>query len=295
MTTTKGIILAAGRGTRLMPATLSASKPLLPVYDKPMIYYPLENLIRMGIKDILFIVQEDDLYIFQKIFGSGKHVGLNFSYEIQKEQRGIADAYFIAENFLDNSPSVLALSDNVFLGKKFINFATSALEKMINSGSSIFGLLVPDPEKFGVIELDQNDKIIGIEEKPSKPKSNLINPGMYFFDPDASYYAKSLKPSSRGELEITDLIKIYLNNQKLELQKLDKSIIWHDAGNAQALLDASHKVQKYETENNIKVGSYEIAAFEKNLIQLSDLDNIAEKFIKSDYGKIIKNYINNYQ
>lgn len=290
---TKGIILAAGKGTRLMPATIPASKPLLPLYDKPMIYYPLETLIRLGIKDILFIVQEDDLLIFKKTFGSGSDVGLNFSYEIQNVQRGIADAYFIADKYLDGNPSVLALSDNIFLGKKYFDYANSALLKMQDLGGSVFGLPVPDPEKFGVIELDENNNIIGIEEKPSKPKSNLIIPGFYFFDSDASEYAKTLKPSNRGELEITDLIEIYLSKKKLALEILDNSIIWHDTGNANALLEAAQKVKLYEENNELKIGSYEIASFEKGFINKNELNNIAEKLIKSDYGKYIKEYLTN--
>ena len=290
---TKGIILAAGKGTRLMPATIPASKPLLPLYDKPMIYYPLETLIRLGIKDILFIVQEDDLLIFKKTFGSGSDVGLNFSYEIQNVQRGIADAYFIADKYLDGNPSVLALSDNVFLGKKYFDYANSALLKMQDVGGSVFGLPVPDPEKFGVIELDENNNIIGIEEKPSKPKSNLIIPGFYFFDSDASEYAKTLKPSNRGELEITDLIEIYLSKKKLALEILDNSIVWHDTGNANALLEAAQKVKLYEENNELKIGSYEIASFEQGFINKNDLNNIAEKLIKSDYGKYIKEYLTN--
>jgi glucose-1-phosphate thymidylyltransferase len=290
---TKGIILAAGKGTRLMPATIPASKPLLPLYDKPMIYYPLETLIRLGIKDILFIVQEDDLLIFKKTFGSGSDVGLNFSYEIQNVQRGIADAYFIADKYLDGSPSVLALSDNIFLGKKYFDYANSALLKMQDLGGSVFGLPVPDPEKFGVIELDENNNIIGIEEKPSKPKSNLIIPGFYFFDSDASEYAKTLKPSNRGELEITDLIEIYLSKKKLALEILDNSIVWHDTGNANALLEAAQKVKLYEENNELKIGSYEIASFEKGFINKNELNNIAEKLIKSDYGKYIKEYLTN--
>ena len=290
---TKGIILAAGKGTRLMPATIPASKPLLPLYDKPMIYYPLETLIRLGIKDILFIVQEDDLLIFKKTFGSGSDVGLNFSYEIQNVQRGIADAYFIADKYLDGSPSVLALSDNIFLGKKYFDYANSALLKMQDLGGSVFGLPVPDPEKFGVIELDENNNIIGIEEKPSKPKSNLIIPGFYFFDSDASQYAKTLKPSNRGELEITDLIEIYLSKKKLALEILDNSIIWHDTGNANALLEAAQKVKLYEENNELKIGSYEIASFEQGFINKNELNNIAEKLIKSDYGKYIKEYLTN--
>ena len=290
---TKGIILAAGKGTRLMPATIPASKPLLPLYDKPMIYYPLETLIRLGIKDILFIVQKDDLLIFKKTFGSGSDVGLNFSYEIQNVQRGIADAYFIADKYLDGNPSVLALSDNVFLGKKYFDYANSALLKMQDVGGSVFGLPVPDPEKFGVIELDENNNIIGIEEKPSKPKSNLIIPGFYFFDSDASEYAKTLKPSNRGELEITDLIEIYLSKKKLALEILDDSIVWHDTGNANALLEAAQKVKLYEENNELKIGSYEIASFEQGFINKNDLNNIAEKLIKSDYGKYIKEYLTN--
>ena len=290
---TKGIILAAGKGTRLMPATIPASKPLLPLYDKPMIYYPLETLIRLGIKDILFIVQEDDLLIFKKTFGSGSDVGLNFSYEIQNVQRGIADAYFIADKYLDGNSSVLALSDNIFLGKKYFDYANSALLKMQDVGGSVFGLPVPDPEKFGVIELDENNNIIGIEEKPSKPKSNLIIPGFYFFDSDASEYAKTLKPSNRGELEITDLIEIYLSKKKLALEILDNSIIWHDTGNANALLEAAQKVKLYEENNELKIGSYEIASFEKGFINKNELNNIAEKLIKSDYGKYIKEYLTN--
>jgi len=291
--TTKGIILAAGKGTRLMPATLPAPKPLLPLYDKPMIYYPLETLIRMGIKDILFIVQKNDLSTFQNTFSSGEHVGLNFSYEIQETQRGIADAYFIAENFLQKSPSVLALSDNVFLGKNYFDYANQALDKMKKIGGSVFGLPVPDPEKFGVIEFDVNEKIIGIEEKPSNPKSNLIIPGMYFFDSEAPLHAKTLKPSTRGELEITDLIQIYLQNNKLDLQKLDDSIVWHDTGNAEALLSASLKVKQYEIDHSLKLGSYEIAAYENNFIEINDLEKIADNFKKSDYGQSIRKYINN--
>ena len=290
---TKGIILAAGKGTRLMPATIPASKPLLPLYDKPMIYYPLETLIRLGIKNILFIVQEDDLLIFKKTFGSGSDVGLNFSYEIQNIQRGIADAYFIANKYLDGNPSVLALSDNIFLGKKYFDYANSALLKMQDVGGSVFGLPVPDPEKFGVIELDENNNIIGIEEKPSKPKSNLIIPGFYFFDSDASEYAKTLKPSNRGELEITDLIEIYLSKKKLALEILDNSIVWHDTGNANALLEAAQKVKLYEENNELKIGSYEIASFEQGFINKNELNNIAEKLIKSDYGKYIKEYLTN--
>ncbi|MEL0248198.1 MAG: sugar phosphate nucleotidyltransferase, partial [Pelagibacteraceae bacterium] len=221
--------------------------------------------------------------------GSGEDTGLNFSYKIQKIQRGISDAYFIAEDYLSGSSSVLALSDNIFLGKKYFNYAEQALSKMHQIGSSVFGLPVPDPEKFGVIELDEKDNIIGIEEKPANPKSNLIIPGMYFFDSNACELVKTLKPSARGELEITDLIEIYLSQNKLALQRLDETIVWHDTGNADALLEAAQKVKNYEKENEIKMGSYEIAAYEKGFIDKDQLLNIAQKFSKSDYGQYIKN------
>ena len=288
---TKGILLAAGQGTRLMPATLPLSKPLLPLYDKPMIYYPLETLVRLGIKEILFIIQESDVPIFQNTFGTGEELGLTFQYEIQKVQRGIADAYLIAKDFLGNSPSVLALSDNIFLGEKYFEFANAALKKMQVLGGSVFGLPVPDPEKYGVIELNSDNKIIGIEEKPLVPKSNFIIPGLYFFDSKATELVKQLKPSKRGELEITDLIQIYLEQGRLDLQILDNSIQWHDTGNAEAMLNASIKVKNYEKEYNKKIGSYEIAAYEMGLINKEQLLKIAKKYIKADYGQFIINYL----
>ena len=288
---TKGILLAAGQGTRLMPATLPLSKPLLPLYDKPMIYYPLETLVRLGIKEILFIIQESDVSVFQKTFGTGDELGLTFKYQIQKVQRGIADAYLIAKDFLGDSSSVLALSDNIFLGEKYFDFANAALKKMQVLGGSVFGLSVPNPENFGVIELNSDNKIIGIEEKPLMPKSNLIIPGLYFFDGEATELAKQLKPSQRGELEITDLIQIYLDQGRLDLQILDNSIQWHDTGNAEAMLNASIKVKTYEKENNTKIGSYEIAAYEMGLINKEQLLKVAKKYIKSDYGQFIINYL----
>ena len=288
---TKGILLAAGQGTRLMPATLPLSKPLLPLYDKPMIYYPLETLVRLGIKEILFIIQEGDVPVFQKTFGTGDELGLTFKYQIQKVQRGIADAYLIAKDFLGDSSSVLALSDNIFLGEKYFDYANAALKKMQILGGSVFGLSVPNPENFGVIELNSDNKIIGIEEKPLMPKSNFIIPGLYFFDDEATELAKQLKPSQRGELEITDLIQIYLDQGRLDLQILDNSIQWHDAGNADAMLNASIKVKTYEKENNTKIGSYEIAAYEMGLINKEQLLKVAKKYIKSDYGQFIINYL----
>ncbi|MAV83162.1 MAG: glucose-1-phosphate thymidylyltransferase [Pelagibacteraceae bacterium] len=290
----KGILLAAGKGTRLMPASMPLSKPLLPLYDKPMIYYPLETLIRIGVKDILFIVQEEDIPVYKNVFGNGEDVGLNFYYEVQQTQRGISDAYVIAENFLNSSPSVLALCDNVFLGINYFDYAKLALDKMIKNGASIFAIQAENPKKFGVIELDKNENIVGIEEKPEKPKSNLVIPGMYFFDKEATELVKQIKPSKRGELEITDLIKLYLKNKKLGLQILDNSIKWHDTGNSQAMIEASISIRNYEKENKLKIGLYEIAAFEMGFIDKKQLLKLAQKFNKSDYGKFIVEYSKNY-
>jgi glucose-1-phosphate thymidylyltransferase len=289
----KGILLAAGNGTRLLPATLPISKTLLPLYDKPMIYYPLETLIRLGITEILFIVQEKDIPVFKKTFGTGEEVGLTFQFVVQKFQKGIPDAYVIAEEFLNDSPSVLALSDNIFLGDKYFEFANAALKQMQNLGASVFGLSVPDPEKFGVVELNSNNKIIGIEEKPIDPKSNLIIPGFYFFDNMVTKLVKQLEPSKRGELEITDLIKIYLDQGKLDIQILNNSIQWHDTGTAEAMLEASIKVQNYEKKYDKKIGSYEIAAYEMGLISKDQLMKIANKFIKAEYGLFINKYLKN--
>ncbi len=288
---TKGIILAAGKGTRLMPATLPFSKPLLPIYDKPMIYYPLENLIRLGIKEILFITKENEISIFKDIFGSGKDFGLTFEYKIQKIQKGISDAYLIAQDFLKKSPSVLALSDNIFLGEKYFEFANSALKKMQKKGGCIFAQNSANPEKFGVIELGANNQIMSIEEKPSEPKSKLIIPGFYFFDGEASTLVKKVKPSKRGELEITDLIKIYMSENKLDTQFLDESVQWFDAGNPESMLKAAINVKNYEKKYFKKIGSYEIACYEMGYIDRNQLLKIAKKFNKSDYGQFIIKYL----
>ena len=290
---TKGILLAAGNGTRLMPATLPISKPLLPVFDKPMIYYPLETLIRLGIKEILFITQEKDVSVFKDIFGTGEEVGLTFEYKIQNVQKGISDAYFLAKNFLKDSSSVLALSDNIFFGQNYLNSSIQALKKMQISGGSIFGIQVENPENFGVIELDTANKIIGIEEKPYHPKSNYIIPGLYFLDKDASKLVKKLKPSKRGELEITDLLKIYLNHGKLDMQILDNSIHWHDAGSPKSMLEASIAVKNFEEKYNKKIGLYEIAAYDMDFISKKQLLKIAEKYTNTDYGRFIINYLKN--
>ena len=289
----KGIILAAGKGTRLMPATLSASKPLLPLYDKPMIYYPLETLIRLGIKDILFIVQEEDLKIFKNIFGTGDQLGLNFSYLVQPIQRGISDAYLIAENFVKGSSSVLALCDNLFIGKDYFYHANQALKKMQESGSCVFGLEVPDPEKFAVVEFDKQGKVVGVEEKPTRPKTNTIIPGLFFFDSKSTEFAKNIKPSNRGELEICDLYLQYLKIAQFSIEMLDKSIQWFDAGSADSLLEASNALKKYSQSSKNYLGYYEIASYEMKFSSKEQLQKVGNSLKSSQYGQNILSYLAN--
>ena len=289
----KGIILAAGKGTRLMPATLSASKPLLPLYDKPMIYYPLETLIRLGIKDILFIVQEEDLKIFKNIFGTGDQLGLNFSYLVQPIQRGISDAYLIAENFVKGSSSVLALCDNLFIGKDYFYHVNQALKKMQESGSCVFGLEVPDPEKFAVVEFDKQGKVVGVEEKPTRPKTNTIIPGLFFFDSKSTEFAKNIKPSNRGELEICDLYLQYLKINQFNIEMLDKSIQWFDAGSADSLLEASNALKKYSQSSKNYLGYYEIASYEMKFSSKEQLQKVGNSLKPSQYGQNILSYLAN--
>ena len=288
---TKGILLAAGKGTRLMPATLPLSKALLPVYDKPMIYYPLETLVRLGIKDILFIIQEYDVALFKKIFGTGEEVGLNFSYEIQKVQRGISDAYIIANNFLNGAPSVLALSDNIFLGKKYFDYAKLAHQKMLEVGGGVFGLPVPDPEKFGVIELDANNQIIGIEEKPLHPKSDLIIPGMYFFDHMATEFVKQLTPSKRGELEITDLLKMYKNNKKLYVDYIGRGGAWLDTGSIEDFYKTTAFVSSIENRQGLKIACIEEIAFINKWINKIQIKNSIKFYSVCEYSEYLKKLI----
>jgi len=289
----KGIILAAGKGTRLMPATLSASKPLLPLYDKPMIYYPLETLIRLGIKDIVFIIQEDDLKLFKNIFGTGDQLGLNFSYLIQHEQKGISDAYLIAEKYINGSPSVLALSDNIFIGKNYFDHVNQALKKMLDSGACVLGLEVSDPEKFAVVEFDDSGKVVGIEEKPLKPKTNTIIPGLYFFDSKSTEFAKNIKPSKRGELEICDLYLQYLDINQFNIEAINNSIQWFDAGSADSLLEASNALKKYSQSSKNYLGYYEIASYEMKFSSKEQLQKIGNSLKSSQYGQNILSYLAN--
>lgn len=286
----KGIILAAGKGTRLYPATKTVCKPLVPVYDKPLIYYPLSVLIQAGITDVLIIVPPDDLGPFVNLFGDGSDIGINISYKEQKVQRGIADAFIVGQKFIGKDTVCLILGDNIFYGSCMSN----AIEKAINNetGASIFGLKVEDPRPFGVVEFDKNGRAISIEEKPEKPKSNYIVPGLYFYDNDVVEIAKNLKPSARGELEITAVNDIYLKRKKLNVIALE-DLIWLDAGTADSLLEASITVCKTQKNHSTNIACIEYEAYKKGYITLEHLKTIGESMKKTSYGRYILNICEN--
>ena len=260
----KGIILAAGAGTRLSPATLPISKILLPVYDRPMIYYPLNSLISAGIKDILIITNESDLPNFKRTLGDGSQFGVNIQYEIQYVQRGISDAFIIGEEFIGNNSVCLILGDNIFYGPKMDDLMKEAGK--LTSGATVFGMPVPDPERFGVVAFDENMKVTSIEEKPKQPKSNYAVVGLYFYDNNVSKMAKLLKPSARGELEITDLNKLYLEEGKLQVKLFDEDTKWIDAGTFDSLLESSTFICNEEKKIGQKILCPEITAYRKGFV-----------------------------
>lgn len=274
----KGIILAGGSGTRLYPITKVVSKQLLPIYDKPMIYYPLSTLMLAGIRDILIISTPNDLPNFQKLFGSGKQIGINLEYASQPSPDGLAQALIIAESFLNGSPSALILGDNIFYGSNFQKILKKA---NLNNKSTIFAYHVNEPKRYGIVEFNKNN-ILDIEEKPLKPKSNFAITGLYFYDQNAPNYAKGLRPSKRKELEITDLNKIYLKKNKLELEVLDRGYIWMDAGTNESLLETQYIIQSTERRQGRKIGCIEEIAInnkwitKKNLIQSNKIKNSSE-------------------
>ena len=288
----KGIILAGGAGTRLFPASLPISKILLTIYNKPMIYYPLTTFLRAGIKDILIITNEADYENFRKLLGDGSQIGINIKYRIQYVQKGIADAFLIGEDFIDKDSVALILGDNIFYGNNFGQIMKNAISK--NNGATIFGYEVSDPERFGVVEFDENKKVLSLEEKPLKPKSNYAVTGLYFYDNNVCKYAQKLKPSKRGELEITDLNKIYLEKGKLDVELLDKSFEWLDTGTHDSMLEASNYVKKQE-KNGISIGCIEEAAYIEGFIPAKDLFKNLEKYGDKNeyYNNIRKMLISN--
>ena len=284
----KGIILAGGSGTRLHPLTLAVSKQLMPVYDKPMIYYPLSTLMRAGIKDILIISTPHDMPLFQKLLGDGKSLGCNFNYKIQEVPNGLAQAFVIGEEFIGNDSVALILGDNIFYGSKMEDL----LKKNKNpDGGVVFAYHVSNPKRYGVVEFDKNNIAISIEEKPENPKSNFAVPGLYFYDNDVVGIAKSLKPSPRGEYEITDVNKIYLERNKLKVGILDRGTAWLDTGTFSSLMQTGQFVEVIEERQGLKIGCIEEIAFKQGFIDASQLEKLAKPLIKSGYGKYLLSLI----
>ncbi|MBQ8476675.1 glucose-1-phosphate thymidylyltransferase RfbA [bacterium] len=282
----KGIILAAGAGSRLYPASLPISKILLPVYDKPMVYYPITTLLLAGIRDILIITNPYDIDNFKKVLGDGSDIGVKFSYAVQEVPKGIAESFIIAKDFIQNSPVALILGDNIFHG-----FGFSSMLKLVGArtkGATVFGYQVQDPERFGVVEFDKNNKAISIEEKPKNPKSNYAVTGLYFYDDKVVEYAHSLKPSARGELEITDLNKIYLKNNALKVEILGRGFAWLDTGTFESLLQASNFVNSMEINTGMKIAAIEEVAARMGYISKEQLLELSKKYNKNGYGKYLE-------
>ncbi|HNP66400.1 MAG TPA: glucose-1-phosphate thymidylyltransferase RfbA [Aequorivita sp.] len=278
----KGIILAGGSGTRLHPITLAVSKQLMPVYDKPMIYYPLSTLMYAGIRDILIISTPQDLPLFKQLLGDGKKLGCNFQYAEQPNPNGLAEAFIIGKDFIGNDKVALILGDNIFYG--------SGLKELLQSnnnpdGGVIYAYHVLDPERYGVVEFDKNGKALSIEEKPKDPKSNYAVPGIYFYDNSVVEIAANIKPSPRGELEITDVNNVYLKNGKLNVSILDKGTAWLDTGTFASLMQAAQFVEVIEERQGLKIGAIEEAAYEMGYISKEQLIALAEPLLKSGYGK----------
>lgn len=282
----KGIILAGGSGTRLHPLTLAISKQLMPVYNKPMIYYPISTLMYAGIQEILIISTPQDLPLFKRLLGDGRQYGCRFEFAVQKEPRGLAEAFLIGEEFIGNDKVALILGDNLFYG--------SGLESILQAstnpdGGIIFAYHVHDPERYGVVDFDEKGKVLSIEEKPSKPKSNYAVPGIYFYDNQVVSIAKNIEPSNRGELEITDINNTYLKKEKLNVSILDKGTAWLDTGTFESLMQAAQFVEVIEERQGLMVGSIEEAAYNMGYIDRKQLQTLAKPLLRSGYGEYLSN------
>ena len=281
----KGIILAGGSGTRLYPLTHSVSKQLLPIYDKPMIYYPLTTLMLAGIRDILIINTPHEQALFQKLLGDGSQWGINITYATQPDPGGLAQAYLIGEKFVDNHPSCLILGDNIYHGSGMVYLLNKADAR--TTGATVFGYRVTDPERYGVAEFDGSGKVIDLEEKPKKPRSNYAVTGLYFYDNQACDIAKNLKPSPRGELEITDLNKVYLQQGELMVELMGRGYAWLDTGTHDSLTDASNFIATIEKRQGIKIACPEEIAFKANWIAADDVSRLAQPISKNGYGQYL--------
>ena len=284
----KGIILAGGAGSRLYPASLPISKILLPVYDKPMIYYPITTLLLAGIRNILIITNALDIQNFEKVLGTGEQIGVKFSYRVQDVPRGIADSFLIAEDFINNEPCALILGDNIFHGFGFSSMLKRVGQK--TQGATVFGYAVNDPHRFGVVEFDDKNRAISIEEKPQNPRSNYAVTGLYFYDKNVVEYAKTLKPSQRGELEITDLNNIYLKNRQLDVEILGRGFAWLDTGTFESLLQAGNFIKSMEVNTGMKIACIEEVAWRMGYITTKELSNLAKKY-NNGYGEYIEKII----
>ena len=288
----KGIVLAGGAGTRLHPSTIAVSKQLLPIYDKPMIYHPISVLMLAGIRDILIISTPVDLPNFKRLLGDGSQFGVKFSYKEQPSPDGLAQAFILGEEFIGNDDAALVLGDNIFYGGGFSGKLKRVVQNIKNNGgAAVFGYPVKDPQRFGVVEFDNDGKVLSIEEKPQNPKSNYAVTGLYFYDNRVVEYAKNLKPSARGELEITDLNNIYLHNGNLSVELLGRGFAWLDTGTHHSLLQAGQFVQTVEENQGIKIACLEEVAFRMGYVTKEDLRKVVDKYNNNEYYNYIKNML----